>query len=228
MQQTIENTFFKFIPSKVNNFNNVVTKHKILDNHIYQKYEAIAECNGELIICNDVSKMKKRQNKIMEEDYQSYLQTLNQRDTNLDQWIYNIIDGVSEQDSILFRDDCCIVIPSYMWDGKDSDFLHILCLPTDKNLRTIRSLESSHIPLLKHMKQQTLITIKEKFDVDAEYLKMFFHYEPSTYHLHIHFVNVSHKECPSSVEYSHDLNAVMRNIDIFSDYYKFAVLNVRR
>ena len=69
--------------------------------------------------------------------------------------------------------------------------------------------------------------IKQKFNIDEDYIKMFFHYEPSTYHLHIHFVNVAHHDARSSVEYSHELNNVIFNLLICSDYYNIAVLNKR-
>ena len=138
-----------------------------------------------------------------------------------------IIDGISEQDSILYRDNQCIIIPTYMWDCKTIDKLHLICLPTDTNLRSIRSLDSSHIPLLEHMKNVTLDVIKNRYNIDEYYIKMFFHYEPSTYHLHIHFVNLANNDARSSVEYSHELNNVIFNLSICSDYYKKAILNKR-
>ena len=100
-------------------------------------------------------------------------------------------------------------------------------MPTDKSLRCIRSLDASHICLLEHMKQVTLQVIREKFDLNEEYIRMYFHYEPSTYHLHIHFVNIASNEGHSSVEYSHELNSVIFNLGLMSDYYKVAKLNIR-
>jgi m7GpppX diphosphatase len=58
-------------------------------------------------------------------------------------------------------------------------------------------------------------------------IKMYFHYEPSTYHLHIHFVNASSCHLHSSVEYSHELNNVIFNLKMIPDYYKIALLNIR-
>lgn len=103
----------------------------------------------------------------------------------------------------------------------------MLCLPVDKTLRTIRSLNASHISLLEHMKYVTLDVIKTKYEISESYIKMFFHYEPSTYHLHIHFVHINNQECRSSVEYSHELNNVIFNLSICSDYYQRAILNKR-
>jgi len=227
MQFTIDNINFKFIPSKVTSFDTIVKNKKTMENDIYKKYEATAEILGELIVCNDVTKIKQTEKKIIKETYKSYLKTLENRDPKKDKWIYNILDGSSEQEYILYRDDKCIVIPTYMWDSVNIDKLHILCLPIDLNLRSIRSLTNEHIPLLEHMERVTTEIIKIKYDLDECYLKMFFHYEPSTYHLHIHFANVSNHETRSSVEYSHELHNVMFNLSICSNYYKKAILNRR-
>ena len=227
MQTTIDGINYKFIPSKVANFDTIIINKKTMENDVYEKYEATAEVSGELITCNDITKMKRTEKKIVRESYEEYLKSLKKRDPNKDKWIYNIIDGTSEQEKILYRDEACIVIPTYMWDSLNVDKLHILCLPTDISLRSIRSLTAEHIPLLEHMKNVTLEVIKNKYGIDECYLKMFFHYEPSTYHLHIHFVNTSNYESRSSVEYSHELNNVIFNLRIYSQYYKAALLNIR-
>ncbi len=227
MQVVIDNVNYKFIPSRLSAIDSIVKHQLVLKNDIYEKYNAVAEIEGELIICNDTNKMKRFEKKIVRETYPDYLKHISKRDIEKDRWIYNIIDGTSEQDSILYRDELCIVIPTYIWDGKTAEKMHLLCLPTDTSLRSIRSLTSTHIPLLEHMKQVTLNVIKTNYDIDEHYVKMFFHYEPSTYHLHIHFVNVAHHEARSSVEYSHELNNVMFNLSIRSDYYQQAVLNKR-
>ncbi len=77
------------------------------------------------------------------------------------------------------------------------------------------------------MKQVTLQVIREKYNLEQGDIKMYFHYEPSTYHLHIHFVNTISNQLHSSVEYSHELNSVMFNLNLFSDYYKTIKLNIR-
>jgi m7GpppX diphosphatase len=227
MQVNIENVNYKFIPSKLTSVDSIKKNRLILKNDIYEKYNAIAEVEGELIICNDINQMRRFEKKIIRESYEDYLKYISKRDIEKDRWIYNIIDGTSEQDSVLHRDMLCVVNPTYIWDGKNLDKLHILCLPTDLTLRSIRSLTSEHIPLLEHMKKVTLNVIKEKYGINECHIKMFFHYEPSTYHLHIHFVNVAHHDARSSVEYSHELNNVIFNLSICPDYYQRAILNKR-
>jgi hypothetical protein len=74
------------------------------------------------------------------------------------------------------------------------------------------------------MRNITLKIIKEKYGLNETSIKKFFHYPPSTYHLHIHFVN-NRVKFGSSIEYSHELNNVIFNLSICSDYYKKALLN---
>jgi m7GpppX diphosphatase len=227
MQVVIDNVNYKFLPSHLSDVNSIIKNKLILKNDVYEKYEATAQINGELILCIDNNISRRFEKKIVRESYEDYIKYIAKREPKKDRWIYNIIEGLSEQDTILYKDDKCIVIPTYMWDGKNVDKLHILCMPVDITLRCIRSLNSSHIYLLEHMKNTTIQIIKHKYGLDESHLKMFFHYEPSTYHLHIHFVNNSYHESRSSVEYSHELNNVIFNITVCDDYYQKAILNKR-
>lgn len=215
----------QFIPTEVVSFSNIQTNNKIFENDIFTKYEATTQVNGEYIICNDTTKQKSYSTRIVKESYEEYLEFISKRDKEIDRWIYNVIDGIAEQDQILYRDDQCIVIPTYTWDSKNEKKLHILCLPTDTSLRSIRDLETKNVLLLEHMRSVTVQQIEEKYGLKEDKLKMFFHYNPSTYHLHIHFINTSHTKCRSSIEYSHDLDSVIFNLKMDSDYYKKIKLN---
>ena len=227
MEYIFEETKQTFAPKCVTDFSNIVKVKKTFENDVFEKYEAIAQVKGELIVCNDISKLKTYSKRIVKQTYDEYLQLLSQRDITKDRWIYNIIDGISETDKILFRDEQCIVVPTYLWNSQDIDKLHILCLPTNKQLRTIRELNAESIPLLQHMKAVTLKTIETTYGINEGNLKMFFHYDPSTYHLHIHFVNTAHIYTWSSVEYSHDFDSVIFNLQLDGNYYKKINLNIR-
>ena len=221
----------KIIPSKVLDWNNCQILSTLLQNDLYEKHQVEVLVHGEMLVCNDVSKMKVYSKKVKKETYEEYLNKIASRDPAKDQWVYNILDGISEQSDIIYQDDLCICIPSYTWTGKSNSSeinkLHVLCFPRDKTLRCIRSLDSTHIDLLNHMKLKSVNIIKEKYGIEQQDLKMFFHYDPSTYHLHIHFINVEHTETNSSVEYSHDLDSVIFNLALDSDYYKKINLNTR-
>ena len=182
------------------------------------------KCGGE----SSIQPSAKKNLKLRRETYDEYLETLINRNNNprKDQWIYNIINGTAEQNSIIYRDKTCLLIPNYKWNNEINK-LHIIAIPTDITLRSIRSLRAKHIVLLEHIKSVIFKTIKMKYDLGEENVNCFFHYEPSVYHLHIHVTNLMDNDARSSVEYSHDLNTVIYNLSIKSDYYVDALLNVR-
>ena len=218
---------YKFIPINVISFSNIQPNKLILKNDVFEKWEATTTVKGEYIVCNAISKLKKCSKRIVKESYEEYLDVIMKRDIEKDRWIYNIIDGIAEQENIMYRDEFSITIPTYTWDAKNVEKLHILCIPMDKRLRTIRELTKEDIPLLEHMKKTTLEKIEVVYGLKEESLKIYFHYDPSTYHIHIHFVNTVYKDAGSSVEYSHELDSVIFNLSIDSDYYRKAKLNRR-
>ena len=210
-------TKYKFIPNTIVSFPSIRKIKTIMENDSFIKYQAIAEVKGEYIVCNDNTKLKTYTKRIIKESYEEYLEFMLKRGFEKDQWIYNIINGVAEKETILYRDDIVIVIPAYTWDSTEIEKIHILCLPTDTSIRTIRDLTLENVQLLEHMKNATLQKIEEIYGLTEENLKMFFHYDPSTYHLHIHFINNVNTETWSSVEYSHDLDSVIFNLKMNSN-----------
>jgi len=226
------NKYYKFLPSHKTTIDNIKIHEKIFGNDIFEKYKCHLQIKGELIICNQANIITNNHNynnkyKIIKETYEEYQKNILLLNPEKDKWIYNIIDGLDEQESILYKDHLCIIIPSYTWINKNIEQLHILCLPLDKTLRCLRSLEGKHIELLQYIKNKTIKIIKEHYDIDETQLKIFLHYEPSTYHLHIHFINIEHKICDSSIEYCHALDNVIYNLSIKNDYYQKIVLNKR-
>jgi len=218
---------FKFIPKIVTSFDQISKQKLILKNDVFEKYEADTNIKGELLVCKNTNKLKKHSKVVIRETYDEYLQFIQNRDFEKDRWIYNIIDGLDEQDKILYKDIECVIVPTYTWDGNNIQKLHILCLHTNKTKRCLRDLTAYDIPWLIYIQKKTISVIKTNYGLNEEKIKAFIHYEPSTYHLHIHFVNVEYVECASSVEYSHDLNSVIFNLSLDSDYYKKIVLNKR-
>lgn len=224
MELLYKNNKYKFIPEEVISFSDVKYLDKVLVNDSFTKYKAITMIYGEMIICNDINKLKIKNKKIHKETYEEYLDFISNRDIEKDRWIYNIIDGLYEQESIIYRDNTFIIIPTYEWNT-DINKLHILSIPIDKKYRTLRDLRKKDIPLLKYMKKNTLIKINELYKLTENDLKIFIHYTPSTYHLHIHYVNINYKECNSSIEYSHELDNVIFNLQLDDEYYKKILLN---
>lgn len=208
--------------------NNIEKKEKTFENDIYTKYNSVLnDLHGELIECNDLSKTDTFCKKLVLESYQDYLEFISKRDFKKEQWIYNIIDGLSEQDKVLYRDEQIIIIPNYTWLSDDLLKLHLLTIPNDKTLHSLRDLNENHIELLEHIKIKSFEIIKNIYGFDSNIIKCFIHYAPSTYHLHIHFCLVSNTDTNSSSEYSHSLNNIITNIKIKNNYYQSVILEKR-
>ena len=75
------------------------------------------------------------------------------------------------------------IIVNGNWIGTIDDPIKII----DKfKIRRRLSLISRFISIFWDIKNKTLEVIKEKYGFDSNVIKMFIHYAPSTYHLHIH------------------------------------------
>jgi len=205
----------------------------LLVNDVYTKQMAkINDLVGELIICSDINKLDGFCKKVVYETYEEYKEIISKRDWSKEQWVYNILDGIAEQDKILYQDEHILIAPNYTWtktcDDNNLSKMYLLVFPMDRKLHTLRDLNSTHIELLEHMKNKTLDVIKEKYGFDSNVIKMFIHYAPSTYHLHVHFVLVSNTDVNSSIEYSHELDSIINILKIKSDYYQSPDINIKK
>lgn len=190
----------------------------VMENDIHKKYKVKCSVTGEMIMTTLPATKKK--GIAQYETYEQYLEKMKDINNSNYQWIYNIIDGKAEQDSIIFSDEQIIVIPTFTWNKSDMKKFHILTIVKDKRLRSIRDLTEDDIPLLMHAMTKTLDVINSVYNMTRNDVKIYIHYLPSTWQLHIHFVNVTNTDCDSSVEYSHELSIVIYNLTICPDYYK--------
>ncbi len=216
------------IPEPVNILN-IEKTGLILSNGIYEKFKCKTEIEGELIICKN-KKLDTSNNLnvyLVKETYEEYLETKAKRNIEKDRWIYNIVDGISEKENIIYEDYNFVLIPNYVWNKKSIEQLHILGIVRDKSIQTMRDLDSSHIDLLNHIKTISLEKIKSLYKIDENKINIYVHYTPSAYLLHIHFVNIENLEANSSFEYSYGLDNIIFNLGLCSDYYKLINLTKR-
>jgi m7GpppX diphosphatase len=201
----------------------------VFENDVFKKYNTtLNNIEGQLIVCSDLSKLNGFCKKIARETYDEYCTFIAQRNFDKEQWVYNILDGTAEQENVLYRDECVVISRNYTWDGQDISQMYLLAFPTDKTLHSIRDLTGvAHAALLEHLRDKCLQVIKEIYGFESDVVKMFIHYAPTTYHLHVHFTLLSKTEAASSVEYSHELTNVITNIKLVPDYYQRITMNKR-
>ena len=118
-----------------------------------------------------------------------------------------------------------ILLPDMKWDGKTVENMYLLAIVHQKGIRSLRDLNSSHLPLLLNIQEKSLKAIEEKYDVKPEMVRAYLHYQPSFYHLHVHFNHVRN-EAQGIPERNHSLSNVIENISIASDFYQRAALQM--
>ncbi len=137
-------------------------------------------------------------------------------------WVYNILEHKTESERIAFEDpdpqSGFILLPDLKWDGKTVDNLYLLAICFDRNIKSIRDLNGSHLPLLRNIREKGLETIETKYGVSRSQIRAYFHYQPSFYHLHVHFSYIKFEV--TGGERNHLLDTVINNIELVSDYYQ--------
>lgn len=109
------------------------------------------------------------------------------------QWVDNILNGTAEADRVIFNDPDeetgFVLVKDSKWNDGLS-ILHLIAL-TRKPIMSIRDLNKDHLPLLRNIKEAGTKAIVEKYNLPANQIRIFFHYQPSYYHLHVHFTSTT-------------------------------------
>ena len=128
-----------------------------------------------------------------------------QREAGRLNWVFNILDGKTEQEDVILRDHTTqaaqsqdnkgfLLLPDLNWDRKTITALHLLGIVERRDIWSVRDLQKRHIPWLKHMRQKLLDTTTRLYpQLESDQLKLYVHYQPTYYHFHVHVVHVMHE-----------------------------------
>ncbi|XP_031829862.1 decapping enzyme, scavenger [Nomia melanderi] len=219
-------------------FNKETTLEKLYSNDIYGNYNCTSfkDSNGlhmRLIhpaTQKHIDKFKKKELHIVDETYEIYkkvtLPHIESNNFSL-QWVYNILEHKAEQENIIYEDKDekigFVLVNDLKWNG-ERNTLKLIALPFQR-IQSMRELNASHLPLLKNIRDAGIKVISKKFNVPASQLRIYFHYQPSYYHLHVHFSYLMFETPGIYVEKAHLLSMVIRNLELMPDYYTKAVLS---
>ncbi|XP_008474762.1 m7GpppX diphosphatase isoform X1 [Diaphorina citri] len=144
------------------------------------------------------------------------------------QWVYNILEHKSEVEKIVFEDSDkdlgFILVPDLKWDGQTLESLYLQAVIHRRDIKSIRDLTTKHIPLLENIQTQGIKAIEEKYGVLQSQLRIYVHYLPSYYHLHVHFTYLQYDAPGINTERAHLLSTVIQNIQLLPDYYQKATI----
>lgn len=111
------------------------------------------------------------------------------------------------------------MLPDIKWDGKTAESLYLLAIVHQKNISSLRDLSGQHIGMLENLREKSLQTIESKYGLKRSKIRAYLHYQPSFYHLHVHFTHINFS-MSGPFERNHNLNHVIENLKLDSDYYR--------
>ncbi|KAG8568148.1 hypothetical protein GDO81_013904 [Engystomops pustulosus] len=139
------------------------------------------------------------------------------------QWVYNILEKKAEEDRIVHENPDqevgFILLPDFKWNQKQVDDLYLIAICHKRGIKSLRDLNGDHLPLLKNVLQEGQEAILKQYGVQGNHLRIYLHYQPSYYHLHVHFVALGHEAPGITVERAHLLSDVIQNLEMDSQYY---------
>ncbi|KAH6882838.1 hypothetical protein J4E91_003753 [Alternaria rosae] len=118
-----------------------------------------------------------------------------QREKGALNWVFNIIEGRTEQEDVIYREageEGFLLLPDLNWDRKTMGSLHLLGIVERRDIWSVRDLKRNMAEWVKHMREKMLeATVKLYPELERDELKLYVHYQPTYYHFHIHIVHVS-------------------------------------
>lgn len=118
-----------------------------------------------------------------------------QREKGALNWVFNIIEGRTEQEDVMYREsgeEGFLILPDLNWDRKTMRSLHLLGIVERRDVWSVRDLKKGMVEWVKHMREKMIeATVKLYPEIERDELKLYVHYQPTYYHFHIHIVHVS-------------------------------------
>ncbi|KAF8552583.1 scavenger mRNA decapping enzyme [Imleria badia] len=111
------------------------------------------------------------------------------------QWVRDVLEGKSEVDSVLCHTSRFVILPDMKWDPSGPiSSLYLLAIVSDASIRSMRDLRGGpdgHVEMLEEIRDRASNIAKERWGLPRGALRMYFHYQPSYYHFHVHIVHAS-------------------------------------
>jgi hypothetical protein len=113
--------------------------------------------------------------------YASYIRPymLAQREKGSLNWVFNIIEGRTEQEDVMYREtgpEGFLLLPDLNWDRSTMGSLHLLGLVERRDIWSVRDLKKGMAEWVTHMGEKMVdATTKLYPDVDKDELKLYIH-----------------------------------------------------
>jgi len=221
-------------------FSSATVVQKTFHNDIYGNYSGFPkqELNGLKITVihpateKHIEKWSAQESFLVNETPELYSSVLldHLKESSFDvKWVYNILEHRRESERIVCEDPDpatgFVLLPDLKWDGHTLENLYLVAIVRRRDLTSIRDLRSQHLPLLRNIWRKGTEAIERRYGVPACRLRVYLHYQPSYYHLHVHFTSVRFEAPGTHVGKAHLLPEVISNVELLPDFYQRATLS---
>ncbi|XP_057551932.1 m7GpppX diphosphatase isoform X2 [Hippopotamus amphibius kiboko] len=100
------------------------------------------------------------------------------------------------------------------------DDLYLIAICHRRGIKSLRDLTAEHLPLLRNILQEGQEAILQHYQVAGDRLRVYLHYLPSYYHLHVHFTALGFEAPGTGVERAHLLAEVIENLEQDPQHYQ--------
>lgn len=117
------------------------------------------------------------------EVYKNYVRLYmqRQREKGALNWIFNIIEGRTEQEDVMYRqagEEGFLLLPDLNWDRRTMESLHLLGLVERRDIWSVRDLKKGNIEWLEHMRDKIIGATVELYpQIERDQLKLYVHCE---------------------------------------------------
>ncbi|NXA56425.1 DCPS diphosphatase, partial [Nothocercus julius] len=145
------------------------------------------------------------------------------------QWVYNILEKKAEAERIIYENPDpqhgFVLVPDLKWNQSQLDDLYLIALVHRRDLKSLRDLTAEHLPLLQNILREGKEAVAQRYGVAGSRLRVYLHYQPSYYHLHVHFTALGYEAPGCAVERAHLLADVIDNLARDARYYQSRALS---
>ncbi len=79
------------------------------------------------------------------------------------QWVYNILNGTSEADRVLYKDphpvNGFVILPDLKWDSQDIDSLYVIAIVNRRDVLSLRDVNGEHLELLRSIRRKGKVSV---------------------------------------------------------------------
>lgn len=152
-------------------------------------------------------------------------------------WLYNVLEKKAETDRIVYEEamdtsDGFLIAKDMKWKTKgdipteaEKIDLYVNTLIARRDIRSLRDLRAEHLSLLHAINTRGRQAVAAAYGLNERELRLFIHYQPQFYHLHVHISHVKNPMASALSDRAHQLEHVIDNIQLLGDYYARATLS---